>query len=78
MLLIVAEQSAEALPSPYRVTVDLGPNVVQHKIVVTALTPDKKRVQWQQTINKGHLSLSVKLHAVEDRVRGWIPKRGAL
>ena len=59
------EKIAEALPSPYRVTVDLGPAAVQHKIVVTAITQDRKRVQWHQTINKGHLPLSVKLDAVD-------------
>src|SRR5438309_1940009 len=47
------EKIAEALPSPYRVTVDFGPTAVQHKIAITTLTADKKRVQWQQTINKG-------------------------
>jgi len=64
------EKIAEALPSPYRVAVDFGPAAVQHRIVVTALTPDRKRVQWSQTINKGHLPLTVKLNAVDvaDRV----------
>ena len=59
------QKIAEALPSPYRVTVDFGPTAVQHKIVVTALSADKKRVQWQQTINKGHLPLSVKIAPVD-------------
>lgn len=53
------------LRSPYRVTVDFGPRVVEHKIVVTALTTDRRRVQWQTTINKGHQPLSVKLRAVD-------------
>jgi Ca-activated chloride channel family protein len=59
------EKIAEALPSPYRVTVDFGPAAVQHKIVVTAITADKKRVQWQQTVNKGHLPLKVKVRAID-------------
>src|SRR4051794_40195191 len=59
------EKIAEAIPSPYRISVDFGPAAVQHKIVVTAFTADKKRVQWQQTINRGHLPLSVKIHAVD-------------
>src|SRR5207248_5127444 len=59
------EKLADALPSPYRVSVDFGPVAVQHKIVVTAMTQDRKRVQWQQTINKGHLPLSVKIDAVD-------------
>ena len=59
------EKIAEAIPSPYRVTVDFGAAAVQHKIVVTALGEDHKRIQWQQTINKGHLPLSVKIDAVD-------------
>ena len=59
------EKIAEAIPSPYRVTVDFGPAAVQHKITVTAITEDHKRVQWHQTINQGHLPLSVKLDAAD-------------
>jgi Ca-activated chloride channel family protein len=59
------EKIAEALPSPYRVSVDFGPAAVQHRIVVTAFAADKKRVQWQQTINKGHLPLSVKIKEID-------------
>ena len=59
------EKIAEALPSPYRVSVDFGSTAVQHRIVVTAFTADKKRVQWQQTINKGHLPLSVKIKEID-------------
>jgi hypothetical protein len=59
------EKIAEAIPSPYRVSVDFGPAAVQHKIVVTAFTADKKRVQWQQTINKGHQPLSVKIKEID-------------
>jgi len=53
------------LHSPYRVTVDFGPRIVEHKIAITALTSDQKRVQWHTTINKGHQPLSVKLRAVD-------------
>ncbi|HKS25582.1 MAG TPA: VWA domain-containing protein [Thermoanaerobaculia bacterium] len=59
------EKIAEALPSPYRVTVDLGPIAVQHKIVVTAVGADKKKIRWQQTINQGHLPLTVKVNALD-------------
>ena len=59
------EKIAEAIPSPYRVSVDFGPTAVQHRIVVTAFAADKKRVQWQQTINKGHLPLSVKIKEID-------------
>lgn len=57
------------LHTPYRVTVDFGPRIVEHKIVVVATTADHKRIQWATTINKGHLPLSVKLQAV-DAVHG--------
>ncbi len=59
------EKIAEAIPSPYRVSVDFGAAAVQHRIVVTAFTADRKRVQWQQTINKGHLPLSVKINVID-------------
>jgi len=59
------QKIAESLPSPYRVTVDFGPNAVEHKIVVSALTADKHRLQWSQTINRGHRALAVKLKAVD-------------
>src|ERR1043165_9635169 len=49
------DKLAEALLSPYRVSADFGPRVVEHRISVTALTSDRKRVQWSTTINKGHL-----------------------
>lgn len=53
------------LHSPYRVMVDLGPRIVEHKIVVSATTADHKRIQWRTTINKGHLPLSVKLKPID-------------
>ncbi len=56
----------EALRSPYRVTVDLGQRVIQHKIAITAWGTDKKRAAWSETINHGHLPLSVKLQATPD------------
>jgi hypothetical protein len=55
----------QALHSPYRVTVDLGQNVIQHKITVTAWTKERKRAQWSETINRGHMPLTVKLHATD-------------
>lgn len=54
-----------ALHAPYRATVDLGQNVIQHKITVTAWTKEKKRAQWSETINRGHMPLSVKLHPTD-------------
>src|ERR1041384_3710153 len=49
------------LHTPYRVTVDFGPRVVEHKIVVVATTADRKRIQWSETLTKGHLPLTAKL-----------------
>jgi len=59
------QKIAESLPSPYRVTVDFGPNTVEHKIGVTAITASKHRLQWSETINRGHRALAVKLDAVD-------------
>ncbi|HEX7192759.1 MAG TPA: hypothetical protein VF381_14420, partial [Thermoanaerobaculia bacterium] len=54
-----------ALHAPYRVTVDLGQSVIQHKITITAWTKEKKRAQWSEMINRGHMPLSVKLQATD-------------
>jgi len=59
------QKIAEGLRSPYRLTVDFGPSPIEHKIGVTALTSDKKRVQWQTTINRGLLPLTLKLNPVD-------------
>ncbi|HXG59694.1 MAG TPA: VWA domain-containing protein [Thermoanaerobaculia bacterium] len=57
---------AEGLMAPHRILVDLGPRPIQHRITVTAWTPNrKKRVQWHETINRGMLPLSVKLRPVD-------------
>jgi Ca-activated chloride channel family protein len=54
-----------ALHAPYRATVDLGQRVIQHKITITAWTQEKKRAQWTETINRGHMPLTVKVHATD-------------
>ena len=59
------QKIADGLVSPHRVVVDFGPVVVQHKIGISATTPSRKRVQWTQTINKGHLPLSVNVIPVD-------------
>jgi Ca-activated chloride channel family protein len=59
------QKLVESLHSPWHVPVDFGPTAVEHKVVVTAVTTDQKRVQWQTTINKGHLSLSIKLRPID-------------
>ena len=63
-VLVDGQKVAEALRSPYHVTVDFGPTAIEHKITVTAFGADHKRIQWQETINRGHLPLTVTLKAV--------------
>jgi Ca-activated chloride channel family protein len=59
------QKIVEGLRSPWHVPVDFGALPVEHKIVVTATGADRKRIQWQTTINKGHQSLGVKIAAVD-------------
>jgi Ca-activated chloride channel family protein len=59
------QKIVEALRSPWHVPVDFGPLPVEHKIVITAISADHKRVQWQTTINKGHEFLRVKIEPVD-------------
>jgi Ca-activated chloride channel family protein len=65
MLTLDGQKLTDALRAPYRLTVDFGPVAVQHRIVVTAWSRDKKKVQWTETINRGMLPLSVKLKAID-------------
>jgi VWFA-related protein len=59
------QQIADSLRAPYRVIVDFGPAAVQHKISVTVIAPNGRRVQWHETINQGHLPLGLKVRAVD-------------
>jgi Ca-activated chloride channel family protein len=59
------QKLVDGMRAPYRVTVDFGPMATEHKIHVIALSADKKRVQWSETINRGLLPLSVKVKAVD-------------
>jgi len=59
------QKIVEGLRSPWHVPVDFGALPVEHKIVVTATGADRKRIQWQTTINKGHQSLGVKIEPVD-------------
>ena len=59
------DKLAEGLRSPWHVTVDFGPTVVQHKITVTAWTSGHKRAQWHELINEGQLPLTVKVRPVD-------------
>src|SRR5689334_4230793 len=46
------QKIADNVLAPYHINMDFGPLPLEHKLVVTALTADKKRVQWQTTINQ--------------------------
>jgi len=52
---------ATNLTSPYHVVVDFGDTAIEHKISIIAKSPSGKRVQWQETINRGLLPLTVKV-----------------
>jgi Ca-activated chloride channel homolog len=59
------QKVADSLRAPYRIPIDLGTTAMEHKIVVTAITKDKKRIQWGDTINRGHLPLTVRVRPVD-------------
>jgi Ca-activated chloride channel family protein len=59
------QKIVDGLRSPWHVPVDFGPLPVEHKIVVTATGADRKRIQWQTTINKGHQTLDVKMKPID-------------
>lgn len=59
------EKLTDSLRSPYHLDVDLGPTPLQRRITITAVAPNKKRVQWHETINHGMLPLGVSLKPVD-------------
>ena len=59
------QKIAEGMQSPYKVVVDFGPTAVEHRIGVIATASNKRRVQWHETVNRGHLPLSVKIRPVD-------------
>ena len=59
------QRIADSVPAPFRVIVDFGPIAVEHKIAITAITPKKKKIAWTETINRGHLPLTVKIKPVD-------------
>lgn len=59
------QKVADGLTSPYHVIVDFGPTAVQHKIVVAARTPQGKRAQWTEVLNRGLLPLSLKVRPID-------------
>jgi Ca-activated chloride channel family protein len=62
---IDGQKIAEGIRWPYKVNVDFGPNAIEHKITITATGAGKHRVQWHETINRGHLPLTVKVKAID-------------
>jgi VWFA-related protein len=64
-VLVDGQKVADSLLSPYHVAVDFGENAIQHKITVQVTSPGNKRVQWNTTINRGYLPLSVKVKPVD-------------
>jgi len=59
------QRIAESIQAPFRVVVDFGLTAVEHKIAITATTPKKKKIAWTETINRGHLPLTVKIKPVD-------------
>ncbi len=68
---------ADNLVAPYRVVVDFGPTAIEHKITVSATGAKKRRVQWTETVNRGHLPLSVKVAPVNLQERVFEAKTTA-
>lgn len=64
-VLVDGQKVADGMLSPYHVTVDFGPAAIQHKITVVVTSPAGKRVQWNTTINRGYLPLSVNVKAID-------------
>ncbi len=64
-IVVDGQRIADQLQAPHRVVVDFGPTAIEHKITVTAIAPNKQRIQWVATINRGMLPLTVKVKAVD-------------
>ncbi|HJW94948.1 MAG TPA: VWA domain-containing protein [Thermoanaerobaculia bacterium] len=67
---------AESLHAPYKVTVDFGTVPIEHRIGVTVWSGEKK-VQWHETVNRGHQPLSVKVAPVDLAARTFEAKTTA-
>jgi Ca-activated chloride channel family protein len=62
---IDGQKIAEGIRWPHRVNVDFGPAAVEHRIAITAIGANKRKVQWHETINRGHLPLTVDVKAID-------------
>src|SRR5581483_5437028 len=63
-LTLDGQKIADGLRSPWKVSVDFGPNVIEHRIAVTA-SANGKRVHWRETVNHGHQPLTIKVVPVD-------------
>jgi len=63
-LVLDGDKIAESLHSPYKVTVDFGPVPIEHRIGVTVWSGTRK-IQWHETVNRGHQPLTVKVAPVD-------------
>ena len=64
-VIVDGQKVAAGLRSPYHLTVDFGATLLEHKITVIAEGDGNKRVQWLETINHGHMPLSVGVKPVD-------------
>jgi Ca-activated chloride channel family protein len=55
------QKIAESVLAPYHIQIDFGVLPLEHKVVVTAVTSDRKRSQWQTTLNQGRQPLTIKV-----------------
>jgi len=68
-VLVDGQKVADGLRSPYHVVADFGPIPIQHKLTIQVTTPNGKRIQWHETINRGYLPLSLNVKAVDLNTR---------
>jgi VWFA-related protein len=55
------QKIAENVLAPYHIQIDFGALPLEHKVLVTAVTSDRKRSQWQTTLNQGRQPLMIKV-----------------
>jgi VWFA-related protein len=60
-IVLDGQKIADGVLAPYHIAIDFGPQPLEHKITITAVTDDHRRVQWQTTLNQGHEPLTVKV-----------------
>ena len=68
-IIVDGQKIADGLTAPHKVIIDFGTTAVEHRISVLANGPNRRRIQWQETINRGRLPLSVKVKPVDLRSR---------